>query len=69
MVENIANEGNIDLEYLRMMNQIKNKVEVAELPAMMTQDKKKILARGEGRSTTNIQRMPIMPGEQRVKSK
>ena len=33
LVVNIANEGNIDLEYLRMMNQIENKVEVAELPA------------------------------------
>ena len=30
---NIANKGNIDLEYLRMMNHIENKVDLAELPA------------------------------------
>ena len=28
-----ANEGNIDLEYLRMMNHIKNKVDLSDLPA------------------------------------
>ena len=33
LVLNIANEGNIDLEYLRMMNHIENKVELSDLPA------------------------------------
>ena len=33
MVLNIANEGNIDLEYLRMMNHIENKIDLADLPA------------------------------------
>ena len=27
LVENIANEGNLDVEYLAMMNQIENKTE------------------------------------------
>ena len=30
---NIANEGNIDLEYLGMLNQIENKIELVNLPA------------------------------------
>ena len=33
LVMNIANEGNIDLEYLSMLNQIENKIEIANLPA------------------------------------
>ena len=33
LVENIANEGNIDIDYLRMMDQIENKVHLAYLPA------------------------------------
>jgi hypothetical protein len=32
LVENLANEGNIDLEYLNMMNQIENKIESKNLP-------------------------------------
>ena len=32
LVENLANEGNIDLEYLNMMNQIEDKIENRNLP-------------------------------------
>ena len=32
LVENIANEGNLDIEYLSMMNQIENKIESKDLP-------------------------------------
>ena len=33
LVENLANEGNIDLEYLNMMNKIEDKIDNNKLPA------------------------------------